>query len=77
MHLALAPDGLLVALGANGSIWISSATRGNWICLPVGTADIRWVVITRTGNAAVVLDAQGRMIGIDLDAAQRQLAIAS
>ena len=73
-HLALAPDGLLVALGRDGTIWMYSVPRRAWLCLPAGTTDLNRVVITASGSTAAVLDAEGHLIWIDLDAARRVLA---
>jgi serine/threonine protein kinase/WD40 repeat protein len=72
-HQALAPDGVLVTLGTDGTIWMYSIPRRRWLCVPTGTGDLRRVAMTTGGGAAVALDAEGRLIWIDLDAARKLL----
>ncbi len=70
-HITLAPDGLLVAACTDGTIWLYSTPRRRWLCLPTGTADPGRTVMADNGNAALVLDREGRLIWIDLEAARK------
>jgi hypothetical protein len=72
-HLSLAPDGLLVAACTDGTIWLYSPPHRRWFCLPTGTANLDWVVVDRSGSTATVLDSEGRLIWIDLDAVRKLL----
>jgi WD40 repeat protein len=72
-HIALAPDGLLVAACTDGTIWLYSVPLRRWLCLPTGTADLGPAVMAAGGKAAVVLDFEGRLLWIDLDAARKRL----
>ena len=69
-HLSLAPDGLLMAACADGTIWLYSPIRQRWLCLPTGIANLGWTVMTDSGDAAAVLDLEGRLIWTDLNAAR-------
>jgi WD40 repeat protein len=76
-HIALAPDGVLVAACTDGAIWLYSAPLRRWVFLPTGIVDFVRTTIADDGNAAVALDAQGRLLWLDLEAARRLLAAAS
>ncbi|HEX3766266.1 MAG TPA: serine/threonine-protein kinase, partial [Kofleriaceae bacterium] len=69
-HIALAPDGVLVAACTDGAIWLYSAALRRWMFLPTGTVDFVRTAIADDGKSAVVLDAQGRLLWIDLEAAR-------
>ncbi|MBC7978154.1 MAG: protein kinase [Myxococcales bacterium] len=77
LHLKLTSDGLLVAASTDGTIWLYSVPRQRWMCLPTGTADITRLVVRGDGKAAVVLDREGRLIKVDLEAARALLDISS
>jgi WD40 repeat protein len=72
-HIALAPDGTLVASGADGAIWLYSPAHRRWLCLPTGTVDLGRTAIADDGKTAVTVDFEGRLIWIDLDAARGRL----
>ena len=72
-HQALTPDGLLVAASTDGAIWIYSIARRRWLCLPMGSGDLRWVAVSSNAAAAVGVDYEGRLLWIDLDAARALL----
>ena len=72
-HVALAPDGLLVASCTDGTIWLYDPTVRRWLCLPAGTVDLGRTAVTTDGKAAVALDFEGRLLWIDLDAARQLL----
>jgi len=72
-NIALAPDGLLVASYTDGTIWLYSIPHQRWLCLPTGTADLGRVAMATSGNSAVALDMEGRLIWIDLEAARTSL----
>jgi hypothetical protein len=74
-HQALAPDGLLVVLTPEGTIWLYSTSQRRWLCLPTGPADLRRVAISRNGDTAVALDVEGRLIWIDLDIARSVMGV--
>jgi eukaryotic-like serine/threonine-protein kinase len=76
-HITLAPDGLLVAACTDGAIWLYSAPLRRWVFLPTGIVDFVRTAIADDGNAAAVLDAQGRLLWLDLEAARRLLAASS
>jgi WD40 repeat protein len=76
-HIALAPDGVLVAACTDGAIWLYSAPLRHWVFLPTGTVDFVRAAIADDGSAAVVLDAQGRLLWLDLEVAGRLLAASS
>jgi len=68
--ITLAPDGLLVATCTDGIVWLYSTTRQRWLCVPTGTADLGRAVMSGNGKVAVVLDREGRLIWVDLEAAR-------
>jgi hypothetical protein len=76
-HIALAPDGVLVAACTDGAIWLYPAPLRRWVFLPTGIVDFVRTAIADDGDAAVALDAQGRLLWLDLEAARRLLAAAS
>jgi WD40 repeat protein len=67
-RIALAPDGLLVAISTDGTVWLYSSTRNTWLCVPTGTSDLSLVAVSSDGKASAVFDADGRIVWIDLDA---------
>jgi WD40 repeat protein len=73
-RLALTRDGLLVAICTDGTIWVYSAVRRTWLCLPVGTTDLNQVVVTGDGSAGTVFDTDGHIISLDLAAARKAVA---
>jgi WD40 repeat protein/tRNA A-37 threonylcarbamoyl transferase component Bud32 len=73
-HQAVTPDGLLIAVCSDGTIWLYSLSRRRWLCLSIGTADFRWVETSASGDAAAALDVEGRLIWLDLEAARKLLA---
>jgi hypothetical protein len=72
-HIALAPDGLLVAACTDGTIWLYSPPGRRWLCLPTGTVDLGRTTVAANGKAAVALDFEGRLLWIDLEAARKLL----
>jgi WD40 repeat protein len=70
-QLALTPDGLLVAVCIDGTVWLYSSTHRTWLCLPTGTADLTLAAVTADGKAGAVLDAEGRIIWVDLMAVRK------
>lgn len=72
-HITLAPDGLLVASCTDGTIWLYFPPRRRSLSLPTGTADLGQTAVAANGKAAVVLDREGRLIWIDLEAARELL----
>jgi outer membrane protein assembly factor BamB len=73
-HLALTPDGLLIAPSTDGVVWIYSIPRRRWLCLPMGSGDLRWVTVSSDAAAAVAVDYEGRLLWIDLHQARALLA---
>jgi hypothetical protein len=73
-HLALTPDDLLIAPSTDGVVWIYSIPRRRWLCLPMGSGDLRWVTISSDAAAAVAVDYEGRLLWIDLHEARALLA---
>jgi WD40 repeat protein len=76
-HHAITPDGVVVAAGNDGTLWLYDVVRDHWLCLPVGSLDIHRVVIDSAGDAAGVLTVDGRLLWLDLIAARKLLAAAS
>ncbi|HET7499768.1 MAG TPA: WD40 repeat domain-containing serine/threonine-protein kinase [Kofleriaceae bacterium] len=72
-HITLTADGLLVAACTDGAIWLYSARRGRALYLPTGTADFGATAATGDGKVGVVLDREGRLLWIDLEAANKLL----
>jgi hypothetical protein len=72
-HVALASDGLVMASYTDGTIWLYSPSRRNWLSLPTGTVDNSQIAVTADGKAAVALDREGRLLWIDLEAARKLL----
>jgi len=72
-RLTLTRDGLLVAVCADGTVWIYSAARRTWVCVQVGTHDLTHVVVTGDDATGVVFDADGRTTSIDLVAIRKTL----
>jgi WD40 repeat protein len=67
-------DGVVVASGNDGTLWLYSVPRDRWLCVPVGPLDISRMVPSATGDAAVALTVDGRLLWIDLVAARKLLA---
>jgi WD40 repeat protein len=72
VHHTLTADGLLVAVGNDSTVWLYAVALDRWLCLPIGT-DLRKIELDETGDAAVSLDLEGRMVWIDLRAARQRL----
>jgi WD40 repeat protein len=72
-HIALAPDGLVMASYTDGTLWLYSPPRRRWLCLPTGTVDLGQTVVTADGQTAVAIDFEGRLLWIDLQAARKLL----
>jgi len=66
-RIALAPDGLLVAICTDGSIWLYSVDRRAWLCVPTGTSDLSLAMVASDGKTGATFDADGRIILIDLE----------
>jgi WD40 repeat protein len=73
-HITLAPDGLLVASCTDGTIWLYASSRQRWLSLPTGAMNLGRNVVTADGKAAVVLDFEGRLLWIDLEAARKLMS---
>jgi WD40 repeat protein len=71
--IALTDNGLLVAICPNGAMWVYSLTRRTWLFLPIGTTDLIHIVFSTNGNVAVVFDADGHIISIDMAAVHATL----
>jgi hypothetical protein len=74
-HIGLAPDGVLVAACTDGAIWLYSTALRRWAFLPTGTVDFVRTAIADDGKAAVILDAQGRLLWLDLEATRKLLTL--
>jgi hypothetical protein len=74
VRLAFTPDGLLVVLCNDGTIWLYSQRQAAWLCLPTGIADLTVVATSPDGNAAASFDSVGRIVWLDLDLARNSLA---
>jgi WD40 repeat protein len=74
MDHAITADGVIIAAGNDGTLWLYSITRDRWLCLPVGSLDIHRVVIDRTDDAAAALTVDGQLLWLDLAAARKLLA---
>ncbi|HEX4417671.1 MAG TPA: serine/threonine-protein kinase [Kofleriaceae bacterium] len=72
-HLALAPDGVLVAMCTDGTIWLYSTAHGRSLCIPTGTADFSRTTVSADGKTAAALDREGRLISVDLESARKLL----
>jgi len=73
-HQALTSDGLLIVLSTDGTIWLYSVPRRRWLCLSVGSTDLRWVAVSANSTTAVAVDYEGRLLSINLDTARNLLA---
>jgi WD40 repeat protein len=71
--IALTSDGLLLAVCADGMIWLYQPERQRWLCLPIGTADVGFAAVSSTGDTAVAIDSEGRLTWIDLELARKLL----
>jgi WD40 repeat protein len=65
--IALTPDGLLVAICTDGTVWLYSITRRTWVCVPTGTSDLNLIAISGDGKLGAAFDADGRIIRLDLE----------
>jgi hypothetical protein len=72
-HQTVTPDGLLIAVCSDGTIWLYDIANGRWLSLPIGNADLRWVAASARGDAAAALDVEGRLIWIDLELVRKAL----
>jgi tricorn protease-like protein len=72
-RIALALDGLLLAIDTGGSIWMYSVSQRTYEMVSAGISDLRVVTISHDGNGAAVLDTDGRIIHVDLEIARSQL----
>ncbi|HET9622342.1 MAG TPA: serine/threonine-protein kinase [Kofleriaceae bacterium] len=72
--LAFTRDGVLAAIStSDGTIWFFDPRSQRWRCLPAGAADLGRIAIAPDDRHAVVLDREGRVIEIELDAIRKQL----
>jgi WD40 repeat protein/tRNA A-37 threonylcarbamoyl transferase component Bud32 len=71
---ALTSDSLLIVLSTDGTIRIYSVARGRWLCIPVGSADLRRLAVSGDETRAVAVDYEGRLLSINLQAARQRLA---
>jgi WD40 repeat protein len=69
--IALTPDGLVIAACTDGSILAYSARYRRSLYIMVGTIDLTHVALTEDASAAAVLDTEGRIIWVDLNAIRR------
>jgi len=65
--IALAPDGLLVAICTDGTVRLYSSAHRTWLCVSTGTWDLSLVAVSGDGKAAAGFDSDGRIIWIDLE----------
>jgi WD40 repeat protein len=72
-RIVFTPDGLLVSICTDGTIWLYSPVQRHWLCIPTGTADLGLVTASNDGNHAAALDTDGRIIWIDLALARLRL----
>jgi WD40 repeat protein len=72
-YLDFTADGLLIATSIDGTIWIYAVAQQHWLCLPLGSTDLRKTALSADGRSAVAVDRGGRLINIDLDAARSLL----
>jgi hypothetical protein len=75
--IALASDGLVVAAGSDGAIWLYSPSTQHWLCLAIGAADLIRAVVSDDGKTAVALDRGGRLLWVDLEVARQRLLVAN
>jgi WD40 repeat protein len=73
-HQVLTSDGLLVAVSTDGTIWLYSIPRQQWLCVPIMSADMRWVAIAEDTSAAAALDVEGRLFWVDLNMSRNILS---
>jgi WD40 repeat protein len=66
-QIALAPDGLLMAACIDGTVRLYFPANRTTLCLTTGTADLTLALVAADGRTGAVLDAEGRIILVDLD----------
>jgi serine/threonine protein kinase/WD40 repeat protein len=66
-RIAFTSDGLMLAIDTDGNVWIYSTSRGSFVCIPTGIADLRVIAIADSNDVAAVLDTDGRIVWIDLE----------
>lgn len=71
--LAITRDGILLALCADGSVWLLSILRQKWLYTSTGTVELTHVVLDESNSTAFVFDLNGRLVSIDLVAARALL----
>ncbi|HEU4733120.1 MAG TPA: WD40 repeat domain-containing serine/threonine-protein kinase [Kofleriaceae bacterium] len=72
-HMTLTSGGMLVVACTDGAIWLYSTPRQRALYLPTGAADFGATAATADGKVGVVLDREGRLLWIDLEAASKLL----
>jgi WD40 repeat protein len=72
-RVALTRDGMLVAIGTEGTIWLYSTSRQTWLCLRTGTAELTQITFDEAEATAFVLDIDGHLMSIDLMTSRRLL----
>ena len=75
--LAMARDGLLLAVFTDGTLWAYSEPVRRWLCLPLGGADLGSVAASRDGDVGIVADKSGRLVWLDLVKIRQLLSVAT
>jgi len=65
-RVATTEDGIVIAICSNGSVWAYSPIRKIWKYFPVGTTDLTHVNIIDSDKTAIIFDADGRVISLNL-----------
>jgi WD40 repeat protein len=76
-RIALSQDQLLLAITTDGFVWAYSLHSKFPLCITTGTSDLSNIVISRDDKIAAVLDADGRIISLDLDMIRSTIGVRS
>ncbi|HEY0195631.1 MAG TPA: WD40 repeat domain-containing serine/threonine-protein kinase, partial [Kofleriaceae bacterium] len=61
---------LLLMSGSDGTLWIYEISTRRWLCVPTGAVDLSHAIAAPGGKTAVVIDYDGRLLSLDLEAAR-------
>jgi WD40 repeat protein len=66
--IAFTHDGALVMACTDGTVWLYSSIDHAWQCRITGTAQLMQIVMDTAETTAYILDADGRLLSVDIDA---------
>jgi WD40 repeat protein len=71
--IAFTDDGLLIVACTDGTVWLYSSVDHAWQCRVMGTTQLTQIVLDTGKNTAYILDADGRLLSVDIGALTTEL----